>query len=571
MDNIEKLKAQVDKQPNSTMFVPLAEEYRKLKRLDEAIEVLKAGIERQPGYMTARVALGKTYLEKDMKTEAKAEFEKVVKSNPDNFFASKKLADLYRDLGELDNARTQYNHVLMLNPQDDDALKFMAIMKHATVAPKPAAPTGPTPEGVTLPIAEKPIPILSGVPEPSEEALEDIPEDVEDMILEEEGIEETPVVEEMVEEAPEPEPMSEIGSMDIPSFDEEEPAISIQEEPDEVPAVTLEPDDEPFVIPEPDDEPPAMEQSAGILDASDEVATSEAGMAEDDHPFGLSEEEPALPAFDEGALITEDHSAESGYAESASLLGVGDDETPSFAQPGSILSEEPHAESGYAEAASLLEEEAAAEEALEEVSAFAEETPEVEAAAEEALEEVSAFAEETPEVEAAAEEALEEVSAFAEETPAEEYESEETLPPCDEELTDDSSVGGLDIYGDHMDDDMVGGIEFGAHALAEHNARTATEVVTELDYSSDQMDEVEVLHMLADADMKVAEEDFTGAMAVYSAVLTRNPSNAMTLQKLDELKMLMKILGKEYEIYISRLNTLLTGIKKRRDEFFRGA
>jgi tetratricopeptide (TPR) repeat protein len=121
MEHIEKLREKVEKDPSSTLFVPLADEYRKAGQMDEAINVLKEGIERQPGYMSARVALGKIYLEKDMTSEAKEEFEKVVVEIPDNLFAQKKLAEIYMDLGEKGKAITQYKMVLELNPLDEEA------------------------------------------------------------------------------------------------------------------------------------------------------------------------------------------------------------------------------------------------------------------------------------------------------------------------------------------------------------------------------------------------------------------------------------------------------------------
>lgn len=121
MENIEKLKERVSKDPTSKLFVPLAEEYRKAGMHDEAIEVLKTGIEHQPGYMSARAALGKIYLEKDMKLEAEEEFSKVVKAIPDNLFAHRKLADIYKELGQREKAAEQYRTVLALNPLDEEA------------------------------------------------------------------------------------------------------------------------------------------------------------------------------------------------------------------------------------------------------------------------------------------------------------------------------------------------------------------------------------------------------------------------------------------------------------------
>lgn len=125
MDEIEKLRLRVEKDPNSRLFLPLAEEYRKSGMLDEAISVILRGLERHPGYTSARVALGKIYFEKSMVAEAKREFEKVVLAVPDNLFAQRKLADICRELGETENAIAGYKKVIQLNPLDEDARIFL--------------------------------------------------------------------------------------------------------------------------------------------------------------------------------------------------------------------------------------------------------------------------------------------------------------------------------------------------------------------------------------------------------------------------------------------------------------
>jgi tetratricopeptide (TPR) repeat protein len=121
MEEIEKLRMRVEKDPNSRLFLPLAEEYRKSGMPDEAISVILSGLERQPGYTSARVALGRIYLEKNMIEEARDEFEKVVSVIPDNLFSHKKLAEIYRERGETHKATDEYRKVIQLNPLDEDA------------------------------------------------------------------------------------------------------------------------------------------------------------------------------------------------------------------------------------------------------------------------------------------------------------------------------------------------------------------------------------------------------------------------------------------------------------------
>jgi tetratricopeptide (TPR) repeat protein len=132
-EEIERLKERLKKTPDSKLFVPLAEEYKKVGMLDEAIEILNRGLERYPNYMSARVSLGKIYFDKGMLSEAGAEFVKVVSAIPDNLYAHKKLAEIYRDLGEKEKATDEFRKVLTLNPTDEDAARSLANLEEKFV------------------------------------------------------------------------------------------------------------------------------------------------------------------------------------------------------------------------------------------------------------------------------------------------------------------------------------------------------------------------------------------------------------------------------------------------------
>lgn len=150
LEDIEKLRLKVEKDPASRLFLPLAEEYRKSGMLDEAIAALLRGLERHPGYTSARVALGRIYIEKDMLQDARAEFERVISVVPDNLFAHKKLADIYRDLGETDKAVAEYRTVLTLNPLDEEAMACLdsigggpEVERRSSFSPEEAGGEGP--------------------------------------------------------------------------------------------------------------------------------------------------------------------------------------------------------------------------------------------------------------------------------------------------------------------------------------------------------------------------------------------------------------------------------------------
>ncbi len=132
--DIEKLKEKFEKDPNSKLFLPLAEEYRKEGMLDEAIDALQSGLEKHQAYTSARVLLGKIYLEKGMLPEATKEFENVIASVPDNLFAYKKLAEVYRDTGETARAITASKAILRLNPMDEETLNNLKALESGDVS-----------------------------------------------------------------------------------------------------------------------------------------------------------------------------------------------------------------------------------------------------------------------------------------------------------------------------------------------------------------------------------------------------------------------------------------------------
>ena len=140
-EEIERLKEKIEKDPNSKLFVPLAEEYKKARMYDEAIDALIKGLERQPAYLSARVSLGKIYIERGMFADAMAEFEKVIAAIPENLYAHKKLAEIYRELGDKDKAMREFRTVLKLNPLDEWAATSLSSLEKEPVPPvqKPQA------------------------------------------------------------------------------------------------------------------------------------------------------------------------------------------------------------------------------------------------------------------------------------------------------------------------------------------------------------------------------------------------------------------------------------------------
>jgi len=107
-------------------FIPLAEEYIKSGMIDEAIKVLREGLEAYPNYLGARVSLGRAYLEKGMIREAMKEFEYVVQISPDNLFAHRKLISIYKDMGRIDDAIKACETLLVFSPKDAEVATLLS-------------------------------------------------------------------------------------------------------------------------------------------------------------------------------------------------------------------------------------------------------------------------------------------------------------------------------------------------------------------------------------------------------------------------------------------------------------
>jgi tetratricopeptide (TPR) repeat protein len=70
------------------------------------------------------------------------------------------------------------------------------------------------------------------------------------------------------------------------------------------------------------------------------------------------------------------------------------------------------------------------------------------------------------------------------------------------------------------------------------------------------------------ADSYISQGKYLDAMNIYKRLLSIEPDNVHVLQRIEELKTLLELLGKGKEDLIAKMDSLLDGIKKRRDEFF---
>lgn len=143
---LEELKRRVKQDPASIAFAALAEEYRRAGQFFDAIEVCRAGLQRHPSYLSARVTLGRALLAVGEIDEGREHLEQVLRVAPENLAAIRALAEAH-------DARTDLP-LPDSPPESPPSVASPSAETRAEVAP--SAPAVPPP--LSKPIALAPIP-----------------------------------------------------------------------------------------------------------------------------------------------------------------------------------------------------------------------------------------------------------------------------------------------------------------------------------------------------------------------------------------------------------------------------
>src|SRR5262245_31314593 len=134
---IDDLRRRVQKDPASIAFAQLAEELRRAGQLDESIDTCRTGLTRHPGYLSARVTLGRALLELNELEAAQGELEHVLRSAPENLAAIRGLGEIHHRRGDLAAALAQYRAALALARNDPDLEETVAELARQVEPPAP--------------------------------------------------------------------------------------------------------------------------------------------------------------------------------------------------------------------------------------------------------------------------------------------------------------------------------------------------------------------------------------------------------------------------------------------------
>jgi thioredoxin-like negative regulator of GroEL len=143
-DRLTQLRARWQGDPSSRVFLQLAEEYRHLGRVQDALAVLESGLREHPGYLSALVAKGRCLLELGDAGQARGVLERVVQQDATQMVANKLLVRAYLETGEPERAGQRLDLYSLLNDSDPEIAELR--QRVVAMSRPPRAPDGPRPE-----------------------------------------------------------------------------------------------------------------------------------------------------------------------------------------------------------------------------------------------------------------------------------------------------------------------------------------------------------------------------------------------------------------------------------------
>lgn len=133
---ISDLERQFSENPRR-VFARLANEYRKTGDSDRAIEMCRAHIPQQPGYISGHIVLGQALFDRGEMDDARETFETALALDPENLIALRQMGDISRQRGETGAAQGWYQRLLDVDPQNEE---ISAIVTSLSPPPSTGAP-----------------------------------------------------------------------------------------------------------------------------------------------------------------------------------------------------------------------------------------------------------------------------------------------------------------------------------------------------------------------------------------------------------------------------------------------
>lgn len=126
---LAKYSLMYEKKPRSRVFAPLAEAYRKIGMIDEALKILKEGIKNHPSYTLGYIVLGNCYYDMQNYEMAYSTIRPFVEKNLENISLQKLFAKTCINLSHLEEALQTFKYLLLLNPKDESVAEQIKLLE----------------------------------------------------------------------------------------------------------------------------------------------------------------------------------------------------------------------------------------------------------------------------------------------------------------------------------------------------------------------------------------------------------------------------------------------------------
>jgi tetratricopeptide (TPR) repeat protein len=161
-DEIKKLSSQLAQDPDSLVFLRLAEQLRHKGQLDAAHRVAVTGLERHPHLADAHDLFARILADKHDYERAFDEWDMALRIAPTHVGALKGLAFLYFKVGDVEQAAAHLEAAQRAAPDDQGVAQALALARGGQVpqdtpGTAPAAAPSPAPVEEPLPAAAQPL------------------------------------------------------------------------------------------------------------------------------------------------------------------------------------------------------------------------------------------------------------------------------------------------------------------------------------------------------------------------------------------------------------------------------
>lgn len=129
---IEKYQKIYDSDPQSKVFAPLAEAYRKSGELNRAFQICKKGCIQHPLFASGHVCMSRIFRDLKQYDKALLHLRKATELAPENIQAHSIMAEIYIDSRKPKEALHAFKQVLLLNPKDEKAQKSIKKLESLT-------------------------------------------------------------------------------------------------------------------------------------------------------------------------------------------------------------------------------------------------------------------------------------------------------------------------------------------------------------------------------------------------------------------------------------------------------